>query len=199
MPLTHKIEVASSATLYIWQITENLTNLVNGLTDDDLMELNAISSDVRKAEKATWRRIVRDNISQDKIVYNNIGAPTLANAGHISVSHSGKFIAVLHSANAPCGVDAEHIGRNVERAKSRFISKEEQELPEAKHKLFDISVWCAKEAMYKHSQTTELDLIRDIKIIEANIDEGYIRGVVVDTTIDIRLMIINDHIVAYIV
>lgn len=199
MPLTHKIDIGSAATLYIWQITENLTDLASGLTPNDLIEIEAIGSDVRKAEKAAWRRIVRDNISQEKITYNNIGAPTLANTGHISVSHSGKFVVVVHSANAPCGVDVEHIRRNVERAKSRFISEEEQELPEANHKLFDIAVWCAKEAMYKHSQATELDLINDIRIIKTNIDKGYIKGIAVGKNIDINLMIINDHIVTYIV
>lgn len=144
-------------------------------TAEERQTAAAFPSQRRRAEYLSWRTVVRRLLGADvQIGYNEIGAPVLKNRNlHIGVAHCEGRIAVCIS-ERPCAVDIEPEGRDFRRAASRYLAPEERAL--SGDELLPAAVWCAKETLYKYSGRTELDLLRDIRILQVDVAVGTIRG-----------------------
>lgn len=149
----------------------------------------ALTSMRRRIEWLAWHAIVRERLGDVGVDYNKVGVPVLldADAGFISVSHSGGFVAVLWS-NAVCAVDIELASRKITtRVAARFLSPEEQLLTDSANPLFAVSVWCAKEALYKYAGVKGADFLSDIVIESSDMAAGTMRGSVRDKRAEITL------------
>ena len=126
-----------------------------------------------------WRHIVRRELgSSTEIAYNDKGAPILLNrTEHISVSHSADFVGVIISDDR-CAIDIERLDRNFERVAKRYIRPEEQSLSQDER--LAAILWCAKEALYKYADESGLDLLRDLKILNLDVDQGRLLGQIKD-------------------
>lgn len=135
----------------------------------------AFGSERRRREYLTWRALVRRELGRDvHIAYDAVGAPVLENRPeHLSVSHCDGRVAVCLSLRR-CAVDIEPVTRNFGRGLSRYMTPEEQAL--ADDPLLPAAVWCAKETLYKYAGRRELDLLRDLRILEADFAAGRLVG-----------------------
>ena len=135
----------------------------------------AFGSERRRREYLTWRALVRRELGRDvHIAYDAVGAPVLENRPeHLSVSHCDGRVAVCLSLRR-CAVDIEPVTRNFGRVLSRYMTPEEQAL--ADDPLLPAAVWCAKETLYKYAGRRELDLLRDLRILEADFAAGRLVG-----------------------
>lgn len=137
------------------------------LTDSDHQHLATLNSPVRRAQWASWRKIVRNELgSEARIRYNSAGAPVLeepvGRVSHLSVSHSTDYVAVMF-AQGRCGVDIESVGRNFGRVAARYISPTEREaLAAGVGPHFEAIMWSAKESVYKYAQATGVDFTEEM-------------------------------------
>lgn len=135
----------------------------------------AFGSERRRREYLTWRALVRRELGRDvHIAYDAVGAPVLENRPeYLSVSHCDGRVAVCLSLRR-CAVDIEPVTRNFGRVLSRYMTPEELAL--ADDPLLPAAVWCAKETLYKYAGRRELDLLRDLRITEADLAAGCLAG-----------------------
>lgn len=135
----------------------------------------ALAAGQRRREWLAWRAIVRRELGDVEIGYNQTGAPVLVgkNDLYISVSHCRGWVAVCISTHR-CAVDIELQSRNFERAAPRFLTDEERALGD--HPLLAAVVWCAKEALYKYAGEPGLDFRRDLRIEGIDFARGRATG-----------------------
>lgn len=107
------------------------------------------------------------------------GAPFLAGeAGRISITHTGRFLAVatlpatpecdlsIFSERAAMGIDAEPADRiQTLRVREKFLSATEAAMIPADDVRLNVMAWTAKEALYKAAMHEGLDFKEEITIV----------------------------------
>lgn len=107
------------------------------------------------------------------------GAPFLAgDNGRISITHTGRFLAVatlpptpeadlsLFSERAALGIDAERADRQqVLKVREKFLSDAELDMIPADDVALNVLAWTVKEAVYKAALQTGLDFRSEIVIV----------------------------------
>ena len=164
-------------------------------SEDELPSVAGFSSSSRRAERLSWRIMLRRVVGRGvTIEYSSQGAPLLSEEvvvnnyhyKYISVSHCHDMVAVMLS-QQPCGVDIEQMGRDFGRVSSRYITAEERRLSD--NPRFEAAVWCAKEALYKLAQREGLDFRRDISITAVDFEAGRIVGRVAEfSNVDMQIV-----------
>ena len=151
-------------------------------SDCELQSVELFSSSSRRAERLSWRMMLRRVVGRSvTIKYSSQGAPLLSEEvlinnchyKYISVSHCRDMVAIMLS-QQPCGVDIEQMGRDFERVSGRYTTAEEQGLSDSA--AFNAVAWCAKEALYKMAHREGLDFRRDICITAVDFENNRIFG-----------------------
>lgn len=152
-----------------------LEELESRATEQDLLQISGYTSSQRRAESLAWRAIVRRELGDGvSISYDEWGGPIVTNPHrYIGVSHTTGYVAVAIS-ESPCAVDIEGTQRNFDRVVSRYLTPQEQQL--SSHPLYRAVAWSAKETLYKYYRRRELDILQDIRILEADIEGRTLRG-----------------------
>lgn len=133
------------------------------ITAEDVASASRFQNERRRAEHLAWRRMVRRELGRDvHIDYNAVGAPVVDSPDTwIGVSHSKDVVAVA-IADEMVGIDIEYKDRDFERAKSRYMSPEEEML--SSDSLWTAYMWTAKEAMYKLYGRRGVELRDDLRV-----------------------------------
>lgn len=159
-----------------------LQELEDEASDCELQSVEQFSSYSRRAERLSWRMMLRRVVGRSvTIEYSSQGAPLLSEEviinnchyKYISVSHCRDMVAIMLS-QQPCGVDIEQRGRDFGRVSSRYTTAEEQGLSDSA--VFNAVAWCAKEALYKMAHREGLDFRRDICITAVDFENNRIFG-----------------------
>lgn len=107
------------------------------------------------------------------------GAPFLVGEiGRISITHTGRFLAVatlpdtpevdlsVFSERAALGIDAERADREQTlRVREKFLSNQELQMVDKDDVKMNVMAWTAKEALYKAAMQEGLDFKNDIRIL----------------------------------
>lgn len=107
------------------------------------------------------------------------GAPFLVGeTGRISITHTGRFLAVATLPDTPevdlsefteraaMGIDAERADREQTlRVREKFLSDDEQQMIDKDDVQKNVMAWTAKEALYKAAMHEGLDFKNDIRIL----------------------------------
>lgn len=107
------------------------------------------------------------------------GAPFLVGeTGRISITHTGRFMAVatlpdtpevdlsVFSERAAMGIDAERADREQTlRVREKFLSDQELQMIDKDDVKMNVMAWTAKEALYKAAMQEGLDFKNDIRIL----------------------------------
>jgi phosphopantetheinyl transferase len=156
MPVFLKKNISDVALLGVWEITENPEALRQQihLNDEEEILYNSFSNDNRRIHWLSYRVLLKELISDEEyshVIYDENGKPFLSyNSHHLSVSHSGKFSAVIVSKVNPVGIDIEKIHAKIEKVSAKFLTEAEigqlgnENIFEKLH-----ICWGAKEALYK--------------------------------------------------
>ncbi|CAN5769752.1 hypothetical protein BH11BAC7_BH11BAC7_17320 [soil metagenome] len=165
MPLIHRREPGPDAIIGIWEVTETEAELLllYPVHADELKTLNSFLHPFRRSQFLASRLLLHTLIPDAKIIYDANGKPFPANQKtHLSLSHSGKLIAMMTDSKQ-CGIDIEMIRPKIERIATKFLSDEEllfcKEEPVAQRMHV---YWCVKEAIYKVEGAKNVSLKSDI-------------------------------------
>ena len=127
-----------------------------------------ISNVKRRIQWFTVRHLIAQllDLEQIRIIKNEHGKPFVENEKiHLSISHSGLFVAVALSKQNECGIDIEEISPKIDRIKHRFMRDKEMNSLNAEDKIDELYIyWTAKEALYKFYWKKQLNFKNHILI-----------------------------------
>ncbi len=133
-----------------------------------------ITNESRKKEWLAVRFLLRETLGfWPHISYTETGKPLLQNhTRHLSISHSRSMVGILLCTSPHAGLDIEHIERNIEKVADRFLSPTEKSYLESYTGTNGkILYWCAKEAIYKAVNESNIKFSKQINIKQVNIDK----------------------------
>lgn len=128
-------------------------------------EYARISTDKRRREFICARILVNQILERPvRIKYDEAGKPFIENhAGHISISHSGPYLALIYHPIQAVGVDIESPTGRVLKVSSRFLHA--AELADFSNDLLKIQLaWSAKEALYKIVGARAVDFSESMRL-----------------------------------
>lgn len=153
MPYIETIVTPQSLHIGIWQLTEELPQLVALWGNAEMPENYArATSEKRQREILATALLIRNLCGRDiPVQHTQEGAPYIEQ-GNISISHTSTYVAVAFHPTCRIGVDIETLGTKAVRVAERFMSQQElAHLPndEASRATAIHMTWSAKEAVYK--------------------------------------------------
>jgi len=168
MPLFKSITIPGGL-LSVWQMTEPSDELQCFLTPEELADpaFQKFTYEKRKAEWLATRCLLKQMIgSPFQLSYTKLGKPILSHLvyKHISISHSRDFVAVMVHQDKTVGIDIESVNRNYASIKKRYLSDAELEKVN-ENSFFHCIYWCAKEAVFKLVEESEIDFRKQIEIL----------------------------------
>jgi 4'-phosphopantetheinyl transferase len=170
LPTTKNIVTIDDAKLLVWEITRSIDELASGFEDFSLFaaDFEKINSDKRKLEFLGTRWLLKILLGKEtNVQYTADGKPYLNNGSyHISLSHSGKWMAVMIHPTKHVGIDIECPTDKIQKVYKRFLSETEQvELSNGKDiKQLQIA-WSAKEALYKIIGKEAVDFANQLRLL----------------------------------
>ncbi|MCI6161473.1 MAG: 4'-phosphopantetheinyl transferase superfamily protein [Prevotellaceae bacterium] len=115
----------------------------------------------RQKEYVCVRLLLEKIIGREvEITHNENGKPMLKGGGHVSISHTKGYCAVMVSWEHPVAVDIEYISDRVGRIAHRFLRADEQ----VETSVGLLIHWSAKETLYKLFSEDRL-LCEEMRII----------------------------------
>ncbi len=147
-------QVDKHTILGIWEIIDTVESLYDQLilSPEEQKLYNNFQTRQRRQHWLSYRvlikHILKDNIKG--IVYDENGKPFLMESNkHISVTHSGKFSALIYS-DRPVGIDIEIIKPKIIPIADKFMNESEFLNVDKNYLMEQLYIyWGAKEALYK--------------------------------------------------
>ncbi len=167
--ITQQTTLPNGATIVVWEITETIDELLsiinfNPFTIEQIYNFTSVK---RKLEYLAVRAILYTTHSKTaNIEYNPDGSPYLSdNSAQISITHTGKYAAVMLHPSQKIGIDIERQSDKVVRVKHKFLSPSEIENIDPRSEKTHLTIhWAAKEALYKIIGIRNIDIINQIQI-----------------------------------
>lgn len=164
-------KAVNNAALGVWEISEDVEELYAKvkLSDEEKVHFTLLKSPQRRQHWLSYRLILPYLISEvehSPINYDENGKPFLSNGiRHISVSHSGKYAAMIASPNKHVGIDIECMHPKIIRVAHKFLNRKELKLVFTKHAMESLYlIWAAKEALFKLHGKRDLQFREHIRI-----------------------------------
>jgi len=176
------------AALGVWEINESVEELwekVN-LTDFELKYYSYLKSNTRRQQWLSYRLILPHLVSVGEntgIEYDEFGKPHLNNGlRHISVSHSGKFSALIASPNKNVGIDIEQTSPKIFKVAHKFLNSKELRIVFSSNAMEGLFViWAAKEALFKLGGRQNIQFREDIRIFPFEFQgQGTLQGEIIN-------------------
>lgn len=151
----------------------------------------------RELERAGTHYLLKHLLNSDtfELAYTPENKPYLKNRPeHISISHSKDKLAIILNTHESTGIDIEQIRDKVKNIKHKFLNKQELAFAgDDATKL--ITLWAAKEAMYKVYGLKELEFIRHL-FVEA-FSDNEIKGSIETGSLKKRYCLMSEEIDGY--
>jgi 4'-phosphopantetheinyl transferase len=161
----------NEAAIGVWEISEDVEELYAKvqLSDQEKTHFSLLKSPQRRQHWLSYRLILPhlvQNGEETTINYDENGKPFLQNGvRHISVSHSGKFSALIASPTRHVGIDIECMQPKIFRLAHKFLNRKELKQVFSKHALESLYlIWASKEALFKLYGKRNLHFRENIRI-----------------------------------
>jgi len=153
----------------MWKLNKSFSSIKNQyvFSNSEKANYNNLRNWKRKIQ---WLniRIMLQNIcdGEKEIIYNTNGKPFLKDKSHhISISHSGDYIALILSKNHKTGIDIEVYSKRILKIKNKFLSEAElNKLYSNDIVYYLLLLWNAKEVMYKINDRKYLSFKEEMHI-----------------------------------
>ena len=171
----------------VFEITESVDDLYKKWFHDgmDTNEYEKIVSEKRKREYLAVRLAMKSLLGKEILIcYNPDGKPFLEDeSSQISISHSGKWIAVMAHPTQRVGIDIECPTDKIKNLYTRFLSKTEQDELSNGNNIAQLQLaWSAKEALYKIIGKQAVDFAKQLRIFPFEVNpEGEIQAMHLET------------------
>jgi len=179
MPLVYQQNINASTKLGVWHIEEPESFFL-----EQVPLQREITHPNKRLQHLAGRYLLKElypDFPYELIRIADTRKPFLENeAYHFSISHCGKYAAVIVSTDHRVGVDVELISAKVEKVKHKFLSETEQELLkeviDAPYTMFSekllTAAWSIKESLYKWQGSSEVDFKKHLHILQMKITEN---------------------------
>ncbi|MFO7978580.1 MAG: 4'-phosphopantetheinyl transferase superfamily protein [Bacteroidales bacterium] len=164
-------KIVDSACLGIWEINESVEELYDRvhLSQEEKEFFARLKSPTRKQHWLSYRLILPHLVQKDELTtigYDEYGKPFLNNGvRHISVSHSGRFSALIASPGRSVGIDIEKIDPKIFAVSHKFLNNLEITQVFSEKTLETLYlIWAGKEALYKLYGKRDLLFRENIRI-----------------------------------
>ena len=176
MPIYQTKNVSETLKVAVWRITETENELLNQLMALGF-EPTSIYQTKNKNRLKQWiatRLLLNEFFKGVKIIYDELGKPSLDNGWEISISHSNDFAAIILNKNEACGIDIEKVTPKIERIKHKFLNSTDlKDIISLDHLIL---YWGAKEALYKYYGKKEVLFIENLFINNFDKDANNFSG-----------------------
>ena len=160
------------AVIGVWEISEDVDELYAKvkLSEQEKIHFSLLKSPLRRQHWLSYRLILPHLVQKGEataIEYDENGKPFLNNgARHISVSHSGKFSALIASPTKSVGIDIECMQPKIFRLAHKFLNRKELKQVFSKHALESLYlIWAGKESLFKLHGKRDLMFKEHIRIL----------------------------------
>jgi phosphopantetheinyl transferase len=180
MPTEKLIHIDSHTNIGIWQITEEIDELMNLARpgNEDLDLLKPIINPQRKKQWLAYRALLNDlnGGKSTRVVYDEQGKPHIPGSHlHISIAHTDEYAACILTSAGRAGVDIEKVKPRIIKVYQKFLSQKEIDFTDAGQQLRKLTLfWCAKEAILKLYGRKHLDFKEQITV--SDFDESLSNG-----------------------
>jgi 4'-phosphopantetheinyl transferase len=164
-------KIVDNAALGIWEINESVEELYDRvrLSKDEQVYFSQLKSPTRKQHWLSYRLILPHLVNRNElssIQYDEYGKPYLNNGvRHISVSHSGRFSALIASPRKSVGIDIEMMDPKIFSVAHKFLNNLEITQVFSEKTLETLYlIWAGKEALYKLYGKRDLLFRENIRI-----------------------------------
>lgn len=127
----------------------NTEEHLHNLLDEEFEKLKKLSHPSRKREYVATRVLRSMVFGNEKIIYNEIGAPFIEGEGFISISHAPHVVGLAFCKLFMVGLDLEPVRKKARLVSNKFLSPEEKACLDINCDLEMTKVWSGKEALYK--------------------------------------------------
>lgn len=170
MALVEIRELKPANYLGVWKIEESEEFFTeNLLLDDEENEfLDGIKAQGRRLQWLASRLLIRKIINpagQILMEWDSFGKPIIINYDFkVSISHCTDMVAVVVG-DTKSGIDVEKRDRKVERIAKKFVREDEFAFVEDRiHTDYYITIWAAKETMFKYYGGGGIDFKEHMKV-----------------------------------
>ncbi len=210
MGLYYTKELDNGAILSIWDITESEEQLLklSSVPNDEIEELQLIRNSARRRERLAVRALLNE-LFDGKVYlgHHDNGRPFLQNSlTEISISHTGRFVAILTHSQESVGIDIESLDRSFSVVEKKALSEQERESLNEKNRNTHLAIyWSAKEAIFKRMSLTDIDFAKQIYIKRFQPKEsGELTAIFTDKEgieqeFDLCYEIMENHVLAWVV
>jgi 4'-phosphopantetheinyl transferase len=209
MPQIREERINDHTLLGIWEISESSKELEE-LIRPDLHEQELFSTfrnETRRQHWLSYRVLIRQMLNEKAglVRYYDSGKPYLVNPeGHISVTHSGPYSAVIYSEESAVGIDIERVQERIEKVAYKFLSEDELSQTDQDKRLQHlVTLWAAKEAIYKLRGLTEIDFAEHMHIepfipAQSGTFKGYALHKQIKTEYLLHYFLIGDYVLVWV-
>ncbi len=210
MPLVYQQNINASTKLGVWHITEP-----EGFFLARVPLQREITHPNKRLQHLAGRYLLTElypDFPYELIRIADTRKPFLENeAYHFSISHCGKYAAVIVSTNHRVGVDVELISGKADKVKHKFLSEAEQRLLQ-RHSILPCSIlnekllttaWSIKESLFKWKGNSEVDFIKHLMLVNmiVNGNDGIanctiLKGGKID--LQVRFLFFNNYCVSWV-
>lgn len=153
MPLFETINVDEKTRLYVWKVTESLSDLAKraNLTGIHQTKYDSIKFETGKKNFLAVREILSSlGYTSDDLFYDEKGKPYLKDGKKISISHSFDMVALIIG-ERQVGVDIEKKREKIINVANKFTQWNYRNASFSSHNVLQklTMIWSAKEAGYK--------------------------------------------------
>lgn len=200
--------VSPSAEIGILEITSSSAEeLIKALPEERKPEFLSLKNEFRKKEILATKILIMELLGKEAdIFYDKNGKPFLKNSNvHISLSHSGHYVAAISDKKNSTGIDIQKITLKIDRIKEKFLGKNELSYVSAGKNIIDTLhvLWGAKECIYKEHGAG--DIVFSQQIIIAPFDfngrgeiKGYLQLKNLEKQYALEYRKLNDYMLVYI-
>ena len=163
MPKIRESYIGNTTLYGLWEIKETSAELEQRivLTPLERQMLDSFKNETRRQHWLSYRLLIRELLGMHEVDvrYKDSGKPYMNEPrGHLSVSHSGSYSAVIYSPSLRVGIDIERIHEKILRVAHKFVSEKDAAFIAPLFRMQQLVViWAAKEALYKLIGDTGVD------------------------------------------
>ncbi len=210
MPLINNKIVKDNLYIGFWKISETSNELFQMLfpylDETEVQQFKNLSHERRRCEWLASRLLISNLLGKyQKVYYNSAGKPFIEEDFNISITHSYDIAGVMLSPSKIVGLDVEKMNLRILKVENKLLEKTElDELQVLDDKIPNLYVnWCAKEAMYKAYNISDLDIKSNFRLeyFDYKKDGGCVFGFITKGDFRRRLLIhyftFNEYMVAW--
>ncbi|MBR1705836.1 MAG: 4'-phosphopantetheinyl transferase superfamily protein [Bacteroidales bacterium] len=210
MGLYLKKKLDNEAEIGIWQISETEEELValSSTPSDEMEEISFIRSESMRKQRLAVRALLNELFDEKVYLsHHDNGKPYIENNPiNISITHTGKYVAVILHDEEDVGIDIESLDRDFSAVEKKALSEEEiEDLEDGKRNEQLAIYWCAKEAIFKLLSVYNLNFAEQIEIERFRLrGEGELEATFIDRNedeqeFDLEYMTFDRHVLVWVV